>query len=84
MRFIGSRCRKERGGALDQCRCRVIRIGRAGAESPHRARPSRVGPESADDVDVSVAVLSHNNKTMDGGITLVQKVANLTRQHLKY
>ena len=37
-----------------------------------------------DDVDVSVAVLSHNNKTMDGGITLVQKVANLTRQYLKY
>jgi hypothetical protein len=39
---------------------------------------------SDDDVDVSVAVLSHNNKSMDGGITLVQKVAKLTRQHLKY
>ncbi|MFI7547617.1 serine hydrolase [Actinoplanes sp. NPDC049599] len=39
---------------------------------------------SDDDVDVSVAVLSHNNQSMDGGITLVQKVAMLTRQHLKY
>jgi hypothetical protein len=39
---------------------------------------------SDDDVDVSVAVLSHNNQSMDGGITLVEKVAVLTRQHLKY
>ena len=39
---------------------------------------------SGDDVDVSVAVLSHNNQSMDGGITLVQKVAKLTRQYLKY
>jgi hypothetical protein len=39
---------------------------------------------SDDDVDVSVAVLSHNNQSMDGGITLVEKVAALTRQHLKY
>jgi len=37
-----------------------------------------------EDVDVSVAVLSHNNETMDGGITLVQKVAAMTRQYLKY
>ena len=37
-----------------------------------------------DDVDVSVAVLSHNNQSLDGGITLVEKVAGLTRQHLKY
>jgi hypothetical protein len=37
-----------------------------------------------DDVDVSIAVLSHNNQSMNGGITLVQKVAKLTRQHLKY
>ena len=37
-----------------------------------------------DDVDVSVAVLSHNNQSMERGITLVQKVAKLTRQHLKY
>ncbi|GAA3339165.1 serine hydrolase [Amorphoplanes nipponensis] len=39
---------------------------------------------AGDDVNVSVAVLSHNNKSMDGGITLVQKVAKLTRQHLRY
>jgi len=37
-----------------------------------------------DDVDVSVAVLSHNNQSLDGGISLVEKVAGLTRQHLKY
>jgi hypothetical protein len=37
-----------------------------------------------DDTDVSVAVLSHNNKSMNGGITLVQKVAKMTRQYLKY
>jgi beta-lactamase class A len=37
-----------------------------------------------DDVDVSVAVLSHNNQSMDGGIALVEKVAGMTRQHLKY
>ncbi|GAB2588082.1 hypothetical protein Aab01nite_49250 [Paractinoplanes abujensis] len=35
-------------------------------------------------VDVSVAVLSHNNQSMDSGIALVEKVAQLTRQHLKY
>jgi hypothetical protein len=39
---------------------------------------------SGDDVDVSVAVLSHNNKSMEGGISLVQKVARMTRQYLKY
>jgi beta-lactamase class A len=39
---------------------------------------------SGDDVDVSVAVLSHDNQSMDGGITLVEKAAELTRQHLKY
>ncbi|MGK5684288.1 serine hydrolase [Actinoplanes sp. URMC 104] len=35
-------------------------------------------------VNVSVAVLSHNNPTMDDGIALVEKVAKLTRQYLKY
>ncbi|MBU2666040.1 class A beta-lactamase-related serine hydrolase [Actinoplanes bogorensis] len=35
-------------------------------------------------VNVSVAVLSHNNQSMDGGIALVEKVAKLTRQYLKY
>lgn len=39
---------------------------------------------SDDDVDVSVAVLSHNNQTMDAGIAEVEKVAKLTRQYLKY
>jgi beta-lactamase class A len=36
------------------------------------------------DVDVSVAVLSHNNQSMDSGIAMVQKIAKLTRQYLKY
>ena len=34
--------------------------------------------------DVSIAVLSHNNQTMDAGIALVEKVAAMTRQYLKY
>jgi hypothetical protein len=34
--------------------------------------------------DVSIAVLSHNHNTMDGGIGVVEKVAKLTRTHLKY
>ena len=37
-----------------------------------------------DDVDVSIAVLSHDNASMDSGIKLVEKVAGLTRQYLKY
>ncbi|MFF5287848.1 serine hydrolase [Paractinoplanes globisporus] len=36
------------------------------------------------DVNVSVAVLSHDNKSMDSGVALVQQVAKLTRQYLKY
>ncbi|MCO8274980.1 class A beta-lactamase-related serine hydrolase [Actinoplanes sp. TRM 88003] len=36
------------------------------------------------DVNVSLAVLSHNNQSMDTGIALVEKVAKLTRTHLKY
>ena len=36
------------------------------------------------DVNVSVAVLSHDNQSMDGGIALVQQIAKLTRQYLKY
>jgi beta-lactamase class A len=40
---------------------------------------------SADDsVDVSVAVLSHDNTSEESGIQLVEKVAKLTRQYLKY
>jgi beta-lactamase class A len=34
--------------------------------------------------DVSIAVLSHNHNTMNGGISVVEKVAKLTRTHLKY
>ena len=37
-----------------------------------------------DDVDVSIAVLSHDNASMPAGIKLVEKVAGLTRQYLKY
>jgi beta-lactamase class A len=43
-----------------------------------------VGRLTGDDVDVSIAVLSHNNATMPSGITVVEKTAKLTRQHLKY
>jgi beta-lactamase class A len=45
-----------------------------------------IGRVTSDDggVDVSVAVLSHNNSSMDSGVSLVQKVAKLTRQYLKY
>ncbi|MEV4636701.1 serine hydrolase [Actinoplanes sp. NPDC049548] len=45
-----------------------------------------IGRVVSDDkkTDVSVAVLSHNNQSMESGIALVEKVAALTRQHLKY
>ncbi|GAA2477741.1 serine hydrolase [Winogradskya humida] len=43
-----------------------------------------IGRVVSDDTDVSVAVLSHDNQSMEGGITLVEKVAKLTRQYLKY
>ncbi|MFC7527505.1 serine hydrolase [Actinoplanes sp. GCM10030250] len=43
-----------------------------------------VGRITGENVDVSIAVLSHTNPTMDGGIGVVQKVAKLTRTHLKY
>jgi hypothetical protein len=36
------------------------------------------------EVNVSVAVLSHDNRSMSSGVTLVQKVAKLTRQYLGY
>jgi hypothetical protein len=36
------------------------------------------------DVNVSVAVLSHDNKSMGAGVALVEKVAKLTRQYLDY
>ncbi|MBB4697914.1 hypothetical protein BKA14_008062 [Actinoplanes abujensis] len=43
-----------------------------------------VGRVTGPGTDISIAVLSHDNGTMSGGITSVQKVAKLTRQHLKY
>ncbi|GLY05687.1 MULTISPECIES: serine hydrolase [Actinoplanes] len=43
-----------------------------------------VGRVEGDDTDVSIAVLSHTNQTMPAGIKLVEKVAKLTRTHLKY
>jgi hypothetical protein len=43
-----------------------------------------IGRITGDDVDVSVAVLSHNNPSMESGTALVEKVAKLTRQYLKY
>jgi beta-lactamase class A len=43
-----------------------------------------IGRVTSDDADVSVAVLSHNNRSMDTGVALVEKVAKTTRQYLKY
>ncbi|WP_250033270.1 serine hydrolase [Paractinoplanes maris] len=43
-----------------------------------------VGRVTGPGTDVSIAVLSHDNASMSGGISTVQKVAKLTRQHLKY
>jgi beta-lactamase class D len=43
-----------------------------------------VGRITGDDVDVSIAVLSHRHQTMDGGMAVVEKVAKTTRAFLKY
>ncbi len=43
-----------------------------------------VGRVTGGDTDVSIAVLSHLNKTMPAGIKVVEKAAKLTRTHLKY
>ncbi|MET3424926.1 hypothetical protein BJ973_004138 [Actinoplanes tereljensis] len=43
-----------------------------------------IGRVTDDDVNVSIAVLSHDNQSMSSGVTLVQKVAKLTRQTLGY
>ena len=43
-----------------------------------------VGRVTGPDTDVSIAVLSHGNGTMSGGIAVVEKVAETTRKHLKY
>ncbi|BAL87554.1 hypothetical protein AMIS_23340 [Actinoplanes missouriensis 431] len=43
-----------------------------------------IGRVTSDDVDVSVAVLSHDNASQEKGIALVEKVAKLTRKYLEY
>ncbi|WP_433830717.1 serine hydrolase [Actinoplanes sp. CA-015351] len=43
-----------------------------------------IGRITSDEVDVSVAVLSHDNASQESGIKLVEKVAKMTRQYLKY
>jgi beta-lactamase class A len=43
-----------------------------------------VGRITGASTDVSIAVLSHRNATMDSGIAEVQAVAKMTRQYLKY
>ncbi len=43
-----------------------------------------VGRITGDKVDVSLAVLSHGHGSMEPGITSVEKVARLTRTHLKW
>ncbi|AEV83486.1 hypothetical protein ACWT_2956 [Actinoplanes sp. SE50] len=43
-----------------------------------------IGRVTGGRVDVSVAVLSHNNRSQPAGQALVEKVAKLTRQYLKY
>jgi beta-lactamase class A len=43
-----------------------------------------IGRVTSDDTSVSVAVLSHDNRSMSAGVSLVQKVAKLTRQYLEY
>jgi hypothetical protein len=43
-----------------------------------------IGRIEGDGVDVSVAVLSRGSASQQAGMTLVEKVAKLTRKHLKY
>jgi beta-lactamase class A len=43
-----------------------------------------VGRITGGDTDVSIAVLSHDHASMSGGISVVEKVAKMTRQYLKY
>jgi beta-lactamase class A len=43
-----------------------------------------VGRITGSDTDVSIAVLSHNHASMSGGISVVEKVAKMTRQYLKF
>ncbi|MGK5678159.1 serine hydrolase [Actinoplanes sp. URMC 104] len=50
----------------------------------HRWIVNSVGRVTGPSTDVSIAVLSHGNASMSGGITVVQRVAALTRKHLQY
>ncbi|WP_067507281.1 serine hydrolase [Actinoplanes sp. TFC3] len=43
-----------------------------------------IGRVISNDTDVSIAVLSHDNQSREAGITLVEKVAGLTRKYLQY
>jgi hypothetical protein len=45
-----------------------------------------IGRVVSDDrkTDVSIAVMSHDNQSKEAGIALVEKVARMTRQYLKY
>jgi beta-lactamase class A len=43
-----------------------------------------VGRITGPSTDVSIAVLSHDHTSMAAGITVVEKVAKMTRQYLKY
>jgi hypothetical protein len=43
-----------------------------------------VGRVTGHNTDVSIAVLSHNHASMSGGIGVVENLAKLTRQYLKY
>ena len=43
-----------------------------------------VGRVTGGDTNVSIAVLSHDNSSMSGGIGVVEKAAKMTRQYLKY
>ena len=43
-----------------------------------------VGRITGEDTDVSIAVLSHGHATMSGGIAVVARAAELTRQYLRY
>jgi beta-lactamase class A len=43
-----------------------------------------VGRITGDDVDVSIAVLSHGHQTQQAGETVIEKAVKLTRTHLKY
>lgn len=43
-----------------------------------------VGRITGDDVDVSIAVLSHGHQTQEAGEAVIEKAVKLTRSHLRY